>query len=77
MPKHWQPRSSKHDVAEDIREYVRRYSDDKATLETLERLSSHDLTVLALAFGDMVRKGALQEFEPLPVGEIEKIVTQG
>lgn len=56
MPFHRQPHSSKADIAEDIRNYIHEHSDDAVKLETLERLSSHDLNVIALAFGDMERK---------------------
>ena len=77
MPKHWQPQCSKSDIAEDIRDYVRKYSDGAVNLSTLDRLSRPDLVVLALAFQDMERKGALLEFELLPAGDLEKIVTQG
>lgn len=56
MTFHRQPQSPKCDYAQDIRDFVNKHSDDKAKLETLERLSRLDLTVLALAFGDLERK---------------------
>ena len=49
MPSHWQPRDRKEDIADEIREWIRRTSDPGAELATLERLSALDLTVLMLA----------------------------
>jgi hypothetical protein len=46
--KHWQPEDRKEDLANDIREAIQKI-DPTAKLETLERMSRFDLTVLMLA----------------------------
>ena len=56
MTFHRQPKICKAHLAQDVRDYVNKCSDDKAELKTLERLSASDLTVLMLAFGDMERR---------------------
>lgn len=46
---HWQPKDRKEDMADDIRDWVRRTSDDSAGLPSLERMTYSDLTDLMLA----------------------------
>jgi hypothetical protein len=57
MTPHWQPKERKEDMAEDIREWVRRTSEPTAELKTLRRLSRHDLTTLMLAVHDADKRG--------------------
>jgi hypothetical protein len=49
MPFHHQPIDRKEDMADDIRHWVQRTSDNTARLETLTRMSAKDLTDLMLA----------------------------
>ena len=60
MTKHWQPRNTKAEMADDILEWIRKVTrDERVEMTTLKKMSVRDLAVLMMAtnYADDWRKG--------------------